>query len=69
MKKEKMGKCYKCNKEFKLKHQTKHNKHKITIGVCDECAKKDRQASEEKKKKKENRVLSRLKRKIINHSE
>ena len=65
MKKEKMCKCHKCGKTFKLRHQTKHNKNKLTIGSCNECAEKDRQLSDEKKKKKENSVLSRLKRKIV----
>ena len=59
MKKEKMCKCYKCGKTFKLKRQTKHNKHKTTIGICNECAEKDRQAATQKKS-----VLMRLKKKI-----
>lgn len=64
MKNDRIGQCYKCKKTFKLKHQTKHTKNKITICICDECAKKDRLLSIENKKKKEKSLLSRLKRKL-----
>lgn len=33
------GLCVKCNKEFKLKRKTKHNKNKKPKGICKECAK------------------------------
>jgi hypothetical protein len=32
------GLCVKCNKEFKLKRKTKHNKDKRPKGICKDCS-------------------------------
>jgi len=31
------GRCMKCNEEFKLRRNTKHNKSKIIKAVCRDC--------------------------------
>lgn len=34
------GICMKCNNEYKLKRNTKHNKNKLIKGICPDCNKK-----------------------------